>query len=215
MGKFVTFILLTVFSLNVRAEGKSSSGGGRSAFLSLRAHAGFEIIDPESLNDYLSSQDIKQIYLMPRLGFAALLRPWSAPVSLGVIYDEQNIKVNSSNGQDNWAKLNAKRLAGKLHWHVVDKPVFTTGPVVEVGFRHQLRLEGENTAGPFKYNQAEAKSFLAGWEWAFLVNHFIIGGDLGYMRHIYEGIKDENNNEATFRIDMSGFSFTIFSGIGF
>lgn len=185
-----------------------------AGIVEVRAHAGFDFVDPAQFNDFLSSSDIKQIYLLPRVGLAAYLRP-TEKLGLGAEYNSQSIKVNSSNNSSMGnAKVDVNRISAKAFYHLVEQ-IFITGPMVSVGLVHNTKVTGRSSAGvEFNYDDAKVQTASVGWEFGAKLTHVLIGGEMGYQRQILKELSGPTGT-AGYNINLSGIYFTGFFGLTF
>ncbi|MGE4131544.1 MAG: hypothetical protein AB7F86_07880 [Bdellovibrionales bacterium] len=185
------------------------------SLVQLRAHAGFSIISPDDYNNWLSSQDIKQIYIFPTVGFSGYVEPFANGIGLGVLYEEQSIKVNTSNGGTNDTKLTLKRVSGAIYYHFVDKGFFYTGPIGAVGLTHNVEVKGTGYSGAYKYDKGAGTSFFGGWDLGFKLGFLLLGGEAGFQYARIRNLKGDTSGDSSFDLNLSGFTTKVFAGVGF
>lgn len=185
------------------------------AFIEFRGAAGLAFVDPTAMNRFNSSQDVKQIYLLAPLSLSAFVRPFGDAVGLGVQWDKQSIKVNSSNDSTfGNGKLTTSRFAVKAYYHVYAR-TFITGPTLAIGLWNDFNYDGRNSVGtPFAYDKAKATSFAAAWEVGARFPRFMFGGDLGLQRYRFYDVSG-SSGDAGFDVNLSGLILNFFMGLNF
>jgi hypothetical protein len=185
------------------------------AFIEGRGYAGLDIVDPASFNDYLSSQDVKQIYINPRYSLVGLIEP-IPNLLVGAQYDSYSIKVNSSNNSSlGYAELKERRVSAKLVYYLHNER-FRTGPAFLYGITNDLDLKGRNSAGTaFEYDSADSTSFSGGWELGWKLGMVVFGFELGYQYYKIDGVSGPGGNAPFEAIALSGFYQQLFFGLGF
>lgn len=202
MKQIYLFLLVTFCFVNV----------SHAAIADLRAHAGLHIIDPKDFNAYLSSKNIKQLYILPQIGASAFVRPLPLDLGVGLRYDYHSIKLNAADGTNaNEMEFKLTRLSLVAYYHLIDTAFFV-GPIAGLGIMHKPNISVKISNATSTYDEAIAQSFFLAGEVGFKFTLFQIGAEGGYESISLKGIKGANGHGG-FDFDSGGMYVLGFAGV--
>ena len=190
------------------------SSRSANALVEIRGIAGLDLIQPKDLNKHLGQNSVKELYILPRLGFSAFFRPLPIDLGIGAEYLTQSIKVDAAGGgNSNEADLAATRLSLKAYYHILDG-LFFTGPTGTIGLLHTSKLNIKTPAGTTNYDSGQSSSFGLGWETGFKIGFFMLGGEAGYQWYTVKSLSGPSG-AATFEANLSCVYISGFFGAAF
>ncbi len=188
------------------------------AILDARLNFGGAFIDPRDFNSYLTTQNVKETYIMGEIGADALLELPITGLSVGVRYMYAGLKLDGSVQPASRADMewHIERYMAVGRYQTSLASGLSFGPILAVGIFHKPQMRIKNSSSVVsQYDTANSTSINIGLETSTKIAIFKIAAEGGYQYYTINNLTGPNGVATLPNINLSGMYAIGHVGVNF